>query len=78
MVFLYIFYAGLIYYIVGQLLISSLQKKLELKKTNKPKAHIEPEILTERHPYEERDLFQTVEDEMEDMMKEMKGRIQSR
>lgn len=54
------------------------QNKLELKKTNKPKAHIEPEILTERHPYEEQDLFQAVEDEMEDMMQEMKGRIQNR
>ena len=32
MVFLYIFYAGMIYYIVGHLLISSLQKKLELKR----------------------------------------------
>ena len=54
------------------------QDSLKPKEKNKPKAHIEPEILTERHPYEERDLFQTVEDEMEDMMKEMKGRIQSR
>ena len=54
------------------------QDSLKPKEKNKPKAHIEPEILTERHPYEEQDLFQTVEDEMEDMMKEMKGRIQSR
>ena len=54
------------------------QEKLELKETNKPQAPVEPEILTERHPYEEQDLFQAVEDEMEDMMQEMKGRIQSR
>ena len=37
-----------------------------------------PEILTELHPYKKQDLFQQVEDEMEDMMKEMKGRIRSR
>ena len=54
------------------------QEKLELKETNKPQAPVEPEILTERHPYEVQDLFQAVEDEMEDMMQEMKGRIQSR
>ena len=54
------------------------QDKLELQETNKPKFQIEPEILTERHPYEVQDLFQVVEDEMEDMMQEMKGRIQSR
>jgi len=54
------------------------QDKLKLKETKKPKPQIKPEILTERHPYEEQDLFQAVEDEMEDMMQEMKGRIQSR
>ncbi len=38
----------------------------------------ETEILTEIHPYKEQDLFEQVEDEMEDMIKEMKGRIRSR
>ena len=38
----------------------------------------EPEILTEVRPYKEKDLFEQVEDEMEDMMEEMKGRIRSR
>jgi serine protease Do len=53
------------------------QYKLELKETKTPKPEMEPEILTERHPYEVQDLFQVVEDEMEDMMQEMKGGIQS-
>jgi len=35
----------------------------------------EPQILTERHPYQEKNLFRQVEDEMEDMMEEMKGSI---
>jgi serine protease Do len=38
----------------------------------------EPEILTEVRPYKEKDLFEQVADEMEDMMEEMKGRIRSR
>ena len=54
------------------------QYKLELKETKKPNPKMEPEILTERHPYEVQDLFQVVEDEMEDMMQEMKGKIQNR
>ena len=38
----------------------------------------EQEILTELRPYKKEDLFQQVEDEMEDMMEEMKGRLRSR
>ena len=37
----------------------------------------EPEILTEVRPYKEKDLFEQVEDEMEDMMEVMKDRIRS-
>ena len=36
------------------------------------------EILTEVRPYKEEDLFEQVEDEMEELMEEMKGRIRSR
>lgn len=43
-----------------------------------PKPSVEPKILTEIRPYKERDLVQLVEDEMEEMMEEMKGKIRSR
>ncbi len=54
-------------------------KKAELKENKlltKPKK--EAEILTERHPYKEKDLLQQAEEEMEDMMEEMKGKIRNR
>ena len=52
-----------------------VSKENGLKPIKKPKV-VEPQILTERHPYQEKNLFRQVEDEMEDMMKEMKGSIQ--
>ena len=51
---------------------------LKPKGSADPMVQVEPEILTELHPYKAQDLFQQVEDEMEDMMKEMKGKIRSR
>ena len=50
----------------------------EIKPELNQKPPKEPEILTEVRPYKEKDLFEQVEDEMEDMMEEMKGRIRSR
>ena len=52
----------------------SVSKEDSLKPIEKPKV-AEPQILTERHPYQEKNLFRQVEDEMEDMMEEMKGSI---
>jgi len=49
----------------------------EIIPQSKQESPNEPEILTEVHPYKEKDLFEQVEDEMEDMMEEMKGRIRS-
>jgi len=37
----------------------------------------EPRILTERHPYKAEDLRKQVETEMEDMMEEMRGKLES-
>ena len=51
-----------------------VSKEDSLKPIEKPKV-AEPQILTERHPYQEKNLFRQVEDEMEDMMEEMKGSI---
>ncbi|KMP10390.1 serine protease [Candidatus Nitromaritima sp. SCGC AAA799-A02] len=54
-------------------------QKPEIKENKpEPQAKEEPEILTERRPYKEKDLLQQVEEEMEDMMEEMKGRIRNR
>ena len=50
----------------------------EIKPELNQKPPKEPEILTEVRPYKEKDLFEQVEDELEDMMDEMKGRIRSR
>ena len=49
----------------------------EIKPEPKQDPPKEPEILTEVRPYKEQDLFEQVEDELEDMMEEMKGRIGS-
>ena len=50
--------------------------KREIKKTPSPKLEKlvpkEPKILTKIRPYKEKDLLRQVEDEMEDMMNEMK------
>jgi serine protease Do len=52
-------------------------------KTESPKPEPEPQqfegprILTDPHPYKEKDFYGQVEDEMEDMMKDMKGKIGS-
>ncbi|PIR00338.1 MAG: serine protease [Nitrospinae bacterium CG11_big_fil_rev_8_21_14_0_20_45_15] len=53
-------------------------KPAEIKPEPKQQPLKEPEILTEVHPYEEKDLFEQVEDEMEDMMRDMKGKIRRR
>ena len=50
----------------------------EIKPELNQKPTKEPEILTEVRPYKEEDLFEQVEDEMEELMEEMKGRIRSR
>ncbi|MBT6716337.1 MAG: trypsin-like peptidase domain-containing protein [Nitrospina sp.] len=50
----------------------------EIKPELNQKPPKEPEVLTEVRPYKEKDLFEQVEDEMEDMMDKMKGRIRSR
>ncbi|MBT5633494.1 MAG: trypsin-like peptidase domain-containing protein [Nitrospina sp.] len=50
----------------------------EIKPEPKQNFPRKPEILTEVRPYKEQDLFEQVEDELEDMMDEMKGRIRSR
>ena len=42
-----------------------VSKENGLKPIEKPKV-VEPQILTERHPYQEKNLFRQVEDEMED------------
>ena len=54
------------------------QDSLKPNEKAEPMVQAEPEILTELHPYKKQDLFQQVEDEMEEMMEEMKGRIRSR
>ena len=53
-------------------------ERTKIKPEPKQKVPKEPEILTEVHPYKEKDLFEQVEGEMEEMMEDMKGRIRSR
>jgi hypothetical protein len=57
---------------------SQPQESTKVKPEPKQELPKEPEILTEVRPYKEKDLFDQVEGEMEDMMEDMKGRIRSR
>ena len=53
------------------------QGKLEDKPPSTGKAFQDPGILTKPRPYKHKSLFQEVEEEMEDMIKDMKTRIRS-
>jgi len=55
-----------------------MQKPQIKEKKPEPQVQKEQKILTERRPYKEKDLLQQVEEEMEDLMEEMKGRLRSR
>jgi serine protease Do len=58
--------------------LTQTPEPIEVKPKPKLDFSKEPEILTEVHPYREKDLFEQVEDEMESMMEDMKGKIRSR